>query len=215
MKKLNSKRNNPTENSFMPRAQVLVLGVSLMCPSFAGNFNAQATCPGISTFATGLLAPSKIIQTPRGNFIVAEAGPPVVNHGRISIVDQQANRRTLLDGLPSARTFVGDYNGTTGVYLQGRTLYVLNGQGDVTLAGPVPGTEMANPTPASPIFSSVLAVHFSAAMEDTTTGVTLTLADHQALKSGQILARSDSSGNKLTIQLFADFPDYASEPRPN
>ena len=31
-------------------------------------------CPAVETFATGLLAPSKIIQTPRGNFIVAEGG---------------------------------------------------------------------------------------------------------------------------------------------
>jgi hypothetical protein len=176
---------------------------------------AQAPCPAVETFATGLIAPSKIIQTPRGNFIVAEGGPEVPNNGRVSIVDQHGNRRTLIDGLPSARTFVGDFNGTTGVYLEGRTLYVLNGQGDVTLRGPVPGTEAANPTPASPIFSSVLAVHFSAAMEETTTGVTLTLADHQALKAGQRLIRSDANGRRMVIELIADFPDYAPDPRPN
>src|SRR5580765_3251567 len=206
---------NQTSVSFMPRVNSVVLGVSLLCASFGGSLKAQAPCPGITTFATGLLAPSKIIQTPRGNFIVAEAGPSVPNHGRVSIVDQQGNRRTLLDGLPSARTFVGDYNGTTGIYLQGRTLYVLNGQGDVTLAGPVQGTERANPTPASPIFSSILAVHFSAAAEDTSSGITLTLADHQALKSGQTLIRSDAEGHRIVIDLFADFPDYAPEPRPN
>jgi hypothetical protein len=191
------------------------LAGSLLCLPLAHDLVAQAPCPGIAPFAAGLVAPSKIIQTPRGNFIVSEAGPEVVNNGRVSIVDQQGRRRTLLAGLPSARTFVGDFNGTTGVYLQGRTLYVLNGQGDVTLAGPVPGTERANPTPSSPIFSSVLAVRFSAAMEDETTGVTLTLADQQALKSGQTLVRTDDSGNRMVIQLIADFPDYASEPRPN
>ena len=143
------------------------------------------------------------------------SGPEVMNHGRVSIVDREGNRRTLLEGLPSGRTFVGDFNGTTGVYLQGRTLYVLNGQGDVTLAGPVQGTERANPTPASPIFSSILAVHFSAAMEDTTTGVSLTLADHLALKSGQTLIRTDAEGHRMVIRLIADFPDYAPEPRPN
>lgn len=195
--------------------QTFVAALGLLCACSAGSLRAQAPCPGVSTFATGLLAPSKIIQTPRGNFIVTEAGPPVVNHGRVSIVDQQGNRRTLLDGLPSARTFVGDYNGTTGIYLQGRTLYVLNGQGDVTLAGPVPGTERANPTPSSPLFSSILAVHFSAAAENTTTGVALTLADQQALKDGQTLTRSDAQGHRIVIELFADFPDYAPEPRPN
>jgi hypothetical protein len=215
MKEFDSNQTNPNPTSFMSRAHIFVLGASILCASFAQQLDAQAPCPGVSTFATGLVAPSKIIQTPLGNFIVAEAGPPVANHGRVSIVDQQGNRRTLLDGLPSARTFVGDYNGTTGVYLKGRTLYVVNGQGDVTLAGPVQGTERANPTPASPIFSSILAVRFSAAAEDTTTGVTLTLADHQALKSGQTLIRSDAEGHRIVIELFVDFPDYASEPRPN
>lgn len=181
----------------------------------AGRLSAQLPCPQVATFATGLAAPSKLVQTPRGNFIVAEGGPEEPNHGRVSIVDQHGHRRTLLDGLPSARTFVGDFNGTTGVWLEGRTLFILNGQGDVTLPGPVPGTEQANATPASPIFSSVLAVHFSAAMEDKTTGVTLTPADHQALKAGQILVRADAQGRRMIIQLVADFPDYAPEPRPN
>jgi hypothetical protein len=195
--------------------QTLIASLALFCAGAGGTLRAQSPCPGIEPFATGLLGPSKIIQSPRGNFIVSETGPQVPNNGRVSIVDQQGNRRTLLDGLPSARTFVGDFNGTTGVYLEGRTLFILNGQGDVTLSGPVPGTERANPTPASPIFSSVLAVHFSAAMEETTTGVTLTLADHQTLKSGQPLIRSDANGRRMVIQLIADFPDYAPDPRPN
>ena len=193
----------------------LIAALGLFCAGAGGTLRAQSPCPGIEPFATGLLGLSKIIQSPRGNFIVAETGPQVPNNGRVSIVDQHGNRRTLLDGLPSARTFVGDFNGTTGVYLEGRTLFILNGQGDVTLPGPVPGTERANPTPASPIFSSVLAVHFSAAMEETTTGVTLTLADHQTLKSGQPLIRSDANGRRMVIQLITDFPDYAPDPRPN
>ena len=195
--------------------QTLALALSLLCAGDFGNLNAQTPCPGVELFATGLLAPSKIIQSPRGNFIVAEGGPQVPNNGRVSIVDQDGNRRTLLDGLPLARTFVGDFNGTTGVYLEGRTLFILNGQGDLTLAGPVSGTEQANPTPASPIFSSVPAVTFSAAMEETTTGVTLTLADHHALKARQRLVRADVMGRRMIIQLIADFPDYAPEPRPN
>jgi hypothetical protein len=195
--------------------QTQTLAFALGSLALAGSLLAQAPCPAVQTFATGLVAPSKLIRTPHGNFLVAEGGPEVPNHGRISIVDQQGHRRTLLDGLPSARTFVGDFNGTTGVELQGRTLFVLNGQGDVTLPGPVQGTERSNPAPASPIFSSVLAIHFSAAMEEATTGVALTLADHHALKSGQSLVRADAQGRKMTIQLVTDFADYAPEPRPN
>jgi len=201
--------------SLIPKAQSLAAIVSILCACCTLKLAAQVPCPPVETLATGLLAPSKIIQTPRGDFIVAEGGPQVPNNGRVSIVDRNGTRRTLLDGLPSARTFVGDFNGTTGVYLDGRTLYVVNGQGDVTLAGPVQGTERSNPAPASPLFSSVLAVHFSAAMEGSTTGVTLTPADHQALKSGETLTRFDAGGHKMKIELFADFPDYAPEPRPN
>ena len=146
--------------------QTFALSLGLLCVSLPGVLPAQVPCPTVEPFAAGLVAPSKIIQTPRGDFIVAEGGPQVPNNGRVSIVDRNGIPRTLLDGLPSARTFVGDFNGTTGVYLEGRTLYVLNGQGDVTLAGPVPGTERANPSPSSPIFSSVLAIHFSAAMDE-------------------------------------------------
>jgi len=208
-------KTNPAPHAYTGRTQAKHLTLAVLCATVAGNLLAQTPCPSVETFATGLLAPSKIIQTPRGNFIVAEGGPQVPNNGRVSIVDQHGHRRTLLDGLPSARTFVGDFNGTTGVWLEGRTLFILNGQGDVTLAGPVPGTEQANPTPASPLFSSVLAVTFSAAMEETTTGVTLTLADHQSLKAGRMLVRSDSKGRRMLIQLIADFPDYAPEPRPN
>ena len=204
-----------TKNSSIFARRIKFLAFTVICACSSAPLVAQAPCPAVETLATGLIAPSKIIQTPRGDFIVAEGGPQVPNNGRVSIVDQNGVRRTLLDGLPSARTFVGDFNGTTGVYLDGRTLYVLNGQGDVTLAGPVPGTERANPSPSSPIFSSVLAVHFSAAMEDTTTGITLTLADHQALKSGETLTKVDAAGRKMTIRLVADFPDYAPEPRPN
>ncbi len=214
MNPLDSRQTDRIANFFPSCAQPFLLGMSTLCVALAGGLNAQTPCPAVETFATGLLAPSKIIQTPRGNFIVAEGGPQVPNNGRVSIVDKHGQRRTLIEGLPSSRTFVGDFNGTTGVWLDGRTLFVLNGQGDVTLAGPVPGTERANPAPSSPIFSSVLAVHFSAAMEETTTGVTLTLADHQALKAGQRLLRSDANGRRMVIQLVADFPDYAPEPRP-
>src|SRR5438105_2011878 len=109
MEKLESNQTDPTSIGAMPRAQIFVFGAALMCAAFAGSLMTQAPCPGIGTFATGLVAPSKIIQSPRGNFIVAEAGPQVPNHGRVSIVDRQGNRRTLLDGLPAARTFVGDF----------------------------------------------------------------------------------------------------------
>ncbi len=105
-----------------------------------------------------------------------------------------------------------DFSGVNGVFLHGRTLYVLMGEGNATLPGPVPGTELPNPNPNSPILSSILAVHLSAAAEKNTTGFTLTLADHQALKHGETLRLSNGAGDKITVELVADFPDYVPNP---
>ncbi len=167
--------------------------------------------------AVDLLRPAKLIQTPQGNLLVAEVGTAASapNSGRVSIVDPAGNRRTLIEGLPSAPTNAANTpSGPSGLFLDGRTLYVAIGEGNPTLPGPVPRTEIPNPTPASPIFSSVLAVHFSAAVERNTTGVALDLDDHYALWAGQKVVRHDTRGRKITIELIVDFPDYVSEPLP-
>jgi hypothetical protein len=176
---------------------------------------AQEPCPETSVLVGGLLSPTKVIQTPLGNFLVSENGTGAPNTGRVSIVDPEGNRRTLLDGLPSGIDHTGGRSGTSGLWLRGRTLFVVNGLGDVTFAGPLPGTEMANPHPSSPIFSSVLEVHFSTAVEERTSGVVLSLADHQALKNGKELTLNDADGQKITLRLVVDFPDYAPEPMPS
>jgi len=164
--------------------------------------------------AVELQRPSKMIQTPLGNRLVAEVGSAAHNSSRVSILDADGNRRTLIAGLPSAVNAVNSPTGASGLYLQGRTLFVSIGEGNVTLPGPFPRTEVPNPAVASPIFSSVLAVHFSAEVERTTTGITLTLADHVALKEGQRLVGVDADGGKITVELIVDFPDYIPEPLP-
>ncbi len=169
----------------------------------------------VTARAEDLQRPSKLIQTPLGNLLVAEVGPPAqLNSSRISIVDAAGNRRTLLGGLPSAVNAAKSPTGASGLYLRGRTLFVAIGEGDVTRPGPLPRTEVANPTPASTLFSSVLAVHFSAGVERETTGVELTPADHRALKAGRRLVLSDAAGRKVTVELVVDFPDYRPEPLP-
>ena len=165
-----------------------------------------------------LQRPAKLALTPLGNLLVAEAmsAEAPQNTGRVSIVAPNGKRRTLIDGLPSSPSSLGnEATGPSGLYLAGRTLYVVIGLGDPTVPGPLPRTEVPNPDgPASPIFSSVLAVHFSAAAERFTTGVTLTLADHFALSEGKRLVRADSAGRRITIELIVDFPDYLPEPLP-
>jgi hypothetical protein len=99
--------------------------------------------------------------------------------------------------------------------LRGRTLYVLISVGDVAIAGPIPGTALPNPNPvSSPLFSSVLAVHFSARVEQETTGATLTLTDHEALARRAKQTLSDDAGGKITVERVADFPNYVPFPIP-
>lgn len=180
---------------------------------FTIHSTSYAQCPG-TTLTGGLQGPSKLVQSNVGNLIVSETGAPAPNSGRVSIVGLDGSRRSLLEGLPSGENSMGDFSGTQGVFLQGRTLYVLNGEGNATLPGPIPGTEIPNPNPNSPILSSVLAVHFSAAAERNTSGFVLTLADHQALKDGERLTFSNGGGDRITVELIADFPDFVPDPLP-
>lgn len=170
-----------------------------------------------SATAQDLQRPTKVIQTPLGNLLIAEVGTAAAapNTGRVSIVDEDGNRRTLIEGLPSSpKNAANTPAGPSGLFLDGRTLYLAIGEGNPTIPGPFPRTEIPNPDVSSPIFSSVLSVHFSAAVEKTTTGVSLTLADHFALKNGSQLVKHDQSGGKVTIKLIVDFPDYIPEPLP-
>src|SRR5688572_10183459 len=114
---------------------------------------AQPICP-VTPLTSGLRLPLGITQSNLGNLVVGESGTAVPNSGRISLVDLDGNRRTLLDGLPSGINDVGDPSGPAGVFMRGRTLYVAIGVGDVGRAGPLPGTTVLNANPlSSPIFS--------------------------------------------------------------
>ena len=78
----------------------------------------------------------------------------------------------------------------------------------------LPTRNLANPNVSSPIFSSVLAIHFSAHAEKTTAGFTLTPADQQTLAAGQSVHLSKGGGDTVDIELVANFPDYISDPLP-
>src|SRR5262249_14448647 len=82
------------------------------------------------------------------------------------------------------------------------------------LSGPLPNSFVPNPTPSSQIFSSILALHFSANVENETKGFVMTPADQIALKNGQVVNLTNADGDKMSIELFVDFPDYVPEPRP-
>lgn len=187
----------------------LMLGAALFCVLASARANAQA----VSVFATGLQTPGKIVLTPEGNLLVAESGG-APNTGRVSIIDRNGNRRTLIAGLPSGFSAEGGPSGPQGLGLSGRTLFVAIGVGDATLAGPIGGTEVPNPNPSSPILSSVLAIHYSADVGKGTQGFTLTLANHFTLAGGGDVTFNNGAGNIITVELLADFLNYVPDPLP-
>lgn len=184
------------------------LAAALLAAAF-GKLHAQPTCTATEV-AAGLDAPLGIAMTPLGNLVVTESGDGQ-NDGRISIVTPSGARRVLLSGLPSGTNDIGGTSGPAGVFMRGRTLYALIGIGDSILpAGP--GMAMANPNPSSPIFSSLLAIHFSANVEKTTHGFSMSLADQQTLALGQRVTLSNGGGDTVTVDLVANFPDTIPRP---
>jgi hypothetical protein len=162
---------------FLTSAALLALAVS-----------ADAQC---NPLVSGLRGPQGSALTNQGNLLVAEVGSvtPALS-GRISIIEPNGTRRTLLDGLPSAPADVGDPSGPSGLAMRGRNLYVAIGVGDVAIRTPglPPTTALENPNgPSSPLFSSVLMIQFIAGIENTTNGFTLTMADQQPLPNAQRL----------------------------
>lgn len=172
---------------------------------------ASAQCP-VTTFAAGLKAPNKVLMTPAGQMLVAEAGGGA-NTGRVSVIDRQGHRRTLIDNLPSGFAPPNaDPSGPSGLVLRGRTVYILIGSGDATQNGPAQGTEVANPNPSSPIFSSILKLQLNADVESGVSGFALSFNDQTNLKQGATVSLSSATGDSATIKLLADFPDYTPNP---
>lgn len=198
------------------RFTLLIAAASFVCTLAGAPASAQTICP-VTELTSGLQIPLGITQTNQGDLLVAESGTRTPNTGRISIVDQSGHRRTLLAGLPSGLNDISEPSGPAGLFMRGRTLYVAIGVGDIALPGPMPGTAVPNPAgPSSPLFSSVLAIHFSASVEKKSSeGFTLTPADHQALASGERVTLSNGGKNKLTVELVANFlPDSIPNPLP-
>jgi len=190
----------------------LFIMFTIICALCSNEAGAQST----SVFSTGLKAPAKMVLTGRGNLLVAESGAGV-NTGRLSLVDRTSGaRRTILDGLPAGANLEGGTSGPSGLALRGNTLFVTIGQGDAVLRGPAQGSEMTNPNPSSPIFSSVLAITASPGVETSTEAFrALNSGDHANLKTGGQIILMNASGDTLTIRLVADFPDSVPNPRPD
>jgi len=150
-------------------AMLITLAVALASTNFT------ASAQSASDFAVGLKRPTKIIATPRGNFLVAGADTPR-NSGQVSLIARGGGaHHVILGGLPSGLSVEGSPDGTTGLAIErrdsiyrrdeddgderaddvaresfgwwrsGTTLLVVNGIGDTTRFGTAPGTEVPNP----------------------------------------------------------------------
>lgn len=198
-------------NPISSRLLVILAATTVLAPVCVSQ---QVLTP--APFVGGLSAPTKTTFTERGNLLVAEAGSGP-NTGRVSFVDLvTGERRTVIGGLPSGLAAPNNEpSGPSALLRSNRTVYVSISTGDAVVNGTVQGTTLANARPASPLLASVLAITFSMPPESMTMEVTLTSADHAALKSGAQLVRNIGGGATLTIELLVDFDDYAAEPRPN
>lgn len=197
----------PNATSEWPARRVrraCILTALPLCLGFAAAGWAAGATPTV--FATGLLSPSKIIATPGGSLLVAEAGQDP-NTGRISILDSSGGRKTLIDGLPSGLAAPDmSTDGPNGIALSGNVLFVNVGEGDSFRNGPTPGTIVPNPAgPSSPLFASVLQITFSADPATLASGFTLASADQFTLVDGDTVTLTNSTGDTAAITLLADF----------
>jgi hypothetical protein len=158
----------------------------------------------VTTFAEGLQAPTKIILTEAGNLLVAEGsavtedGTNLPNTGRLSLLNREGERRILLEGLPAGPSGPSaDPLGPTALALQApSTLFIAIGQGD-----------SAQPSPSSPLFSTVLQVQFSLDIDAVQGSFALTPpADHATLAAGETVTLDNDQGEQAEVSVLASFP---------
>lgn len=199
----------------MSKKSILLLTVVTFF--IAAFSNAQIQAQTSSAFATGMKFPQKIIYAPQlGYFLVSEAGTPnVPNSGRISIVTNEGERFTLLDGLPSGPAAPnGEPSGPSALVMNGNKLYIAVGSGNSVLNGPAPGSEIPNPNPNSPIFSSVLELRLHPLFRFIRRSYNLTPADHTSLANGNTVFLGAFGPGLARLRLVANFPDFTPAPRP-
>ena len=173
--------------------------------------SAATAWPQAQVLATGLQGASKIILTPRGNFLVSETSS-ALNAGRVSFVSRGGNRRSLIEGLPSGvEVTLAGGSGPSALALNGRTLYVAMGSGDAERRGTTPGTSMHNPVGASSaIFATILEFRLSGDVDALAGTFKLTPGQQTELADGASVELDDGSGTKAQVSILARFP--ISEP---
>ena len=170
--------------------------------------------PASTVFVQGLKNPVKLIVTPGHHLLVSEAGeqpPNFVSHeGRISIIDQSGNIRTLIGHLPSGLDLENaNPSGPSAIWLEGqRTLFIALGPGDVQKRNAT-NQEVPNPRgPSSALFSSIWRVRFSESVDWLGGGFELNPAtDYATLADGKRVDLTNDLGESAAIEVLADVRD--------
>ena len=162
----------------------------------------------VQPFVSGLRGPIKLLALPQSQLLVAEAGNGP-NTGRVSLVDRDGRRFTIIDLLPSG--FGGPANaepsGPSALLQVGRRLYVVIGEGDNGIRASLP-----NPTPSSPLFSSVLLLEFPDSAGEFGFDFVLPASAHGAIAAGQGVYLKNARGESVRVSRLADFTDFVAEP---
>jgi hypothetical protein len=154
----------------------------------------------VTVFAEGLQRPLRATFTPQGNLLVSEGGLPAPNTGRLSLLDRSGARRSIIEGLPSGPAHFTLPYGPTSTAIDGNIVYLLIGEG--VYSGSPPNVVINPQGPASPIFSSILKIVFSAEIDRLRGTFRLGSADQWALLDGYDVELSNDAGERARVLLL-------------
>lgn len=161
--------------------------------------------------ASGFASPSGLGTTYAGNILVPQGGTGN-NDGSVELLTTWGQRHPLVSGLPSAVPPEDSVSGPNAVTANLSTVFVLIGEGDAM--GPsAPPTQFPNAEGvSSPIFSSVLEMHFQPVPDAIREGFVLTAEDVGTLADGHTAHLTNASGEQVWIRVLSDFRDFVPDP---
>ena len=191
------------------RALLIPLLIAIVALTASQTGHAQSPGP----VATGIPGPTKLLTIEGTDITLVAGAGAALNSGHVTAFDRDGRSVVILSGLPSGPSAPNnDPSGPSALHLAGGRLYIAIGAGDSLIRGPMPGTELANPSPTSPIFSSILVLDVS--QEGTAGGFALTPADRAQIAAGAEVRLTNAGGERADIRLVVDFPNYVPDPIP-
>lgn len=160
---------------------------------------------------SGFASPTGMGTTYSGHLLVPQGGTGN-DDGSVELLTSWGQRFPLVAGLPSAVPPEDGVSGPNAVIANLSTMYVLIGEGDAM--GPsIPPTQFPNADGvSSPIFSSLLEMHFDPVPDGIREGFTLTSEDIGVLADGYTVHLVNATGEQVWIRVLSDFRDVVPDP---